>query len=279
MGGKTLASENAVHYWAGVNPPFFSYDNLRSLFARVRALGWAGPLRDWLGQNGTIMRHDVDLSIQRAHDMAVLEKECGIRSSFFILTTNCVYNPMTARHRALLGEMAQEGFEIGLHFDPTVYGDASDQKLADHARREADQLSDAAGTPVASLSIHCPSVHGLMPLIEGFVNAYDPKVFQAERYWSDSCMSPRKELWPVVEMAASGLVQVLIHPFHFSAHGCGYEKLIPDHVGSMLDELDHTFRRDNHLYRKVFPRPLGQYLPLQDPGADQSVRDTAPMEA
>lgn len=235
---------------------FFAYDSLRDLLGRLRSKGWVGPLREWRGQNGTILRHDVDLSIQRAHEMSLLEKECGVRSSYFILTTSSFYNPWTKQNRAMLREMAAEGFEIGLHFDPTVHGDVADDVLRDKARAEAAMLEDATGAQVTSVSIHCPSVHGLMPLIEGFTNAYDPKVFQSERYWSDSCMSPRKELGPVIDLAESGLIQILIHPFHFSTHGEGYERLIPDHIDGVIHDIDATFRRLNYRYVEVVPQPL-----------------------
>ncbi len=257
---KVIAAEKPVRYGAGVEGSFFSHASFKELMSRIRANGWAGPLRDWHGQNGTILRHDVDLSIQRAHELAALERECGVRSSYYILTTGGVYNPMTARNRTLLREMAAEGFEIGLHFDPTVYGGARDEVLREKAHTEAAMLAEATGVAVTSVSIHCPSVHGQMPLIEGFANAYDPKVFQSERYWSDSCMTPRKEIGPVLERSATGVIQILTHPFHFSAHGEGYEKLIPEHVEGMLAELDETFRRDNYTYREVFPQPLGSKL-------------------
>jgi hypothetical protein len=107
----------------------FSYTALTSFLLEAKAAASVFPLRDFAGQPGIIMRHDVDLDIVPAYRLAQIEKDAGIRASFFFLMSSDTYNPASGTNRALLRDMAEEGFEIGLHFDPTIYPDADHDTL------------------------------------------------------------------------------------------------------------------------------------------------------
>ena len=58
-----------------------------------------------------IIRHDVDRAVNRALDMAQLEQEYGITSTFYFRYTNDVFHP------GIIQEIADKGHEIGFHYE------------------------------------------------------------------------------------------------------------------------------------------------------------------
>jgi peptidoglycan/xylan/chitin deacetylase (PgdA/CDA1 family) len=236
-------------------PNIFSHSGVKEFFSYVASEYNVFPLCEWKGQNGIILRHDCDLSIIQAHALAQIEKESGVRSSFFILVHNSVYNPGAENNRDLLREMVDEGFEIGLHFDISYYGDVDDVGLEEKASREAEILSEIIGKNVQSVSIHNPSVTGRYPIFEKFINAYDPAVFSEEVYWSESRMAPRKDVWEFVNRANERTLQVLMHPLHFTENGFGYEMIFLSHLEELALQLDANFGL-NTGFARCFPEGL-----------------------
>jgi hypothetical protein len=240
----------------------FHYSELERFFRYIAGNFDTTSLRDWRGGPGVILRRDVDLEIGPAWEMSRLEEQCGIRSSYFIMMTNFSYNPGTRVNRIMLRDMAGRGFDVGLHFDPLVYGDVSEEDLAVRAREESAWLSCITGFPVTSVSIHNPSMHGLYPLFKGFQNAYDPAIFSPETYWSESRMAPRKDLWEFIQMAGRKTLQVLMHPFHFTPDGHGYRHHMSRHLCEYAKLLDGNFSPANSTYREAFPEGLSRAITL-----------------
>ena len=69
------------------------------------------------------LRHDVDLSMDAAFEMAKLESYCGVNSTYYIRLDCDYYNPMSAKNVWRINEMAQAGHGIGLHIDTTFIED------------------------------------------------------------------------------------------------------------------------------------------------------------
>jgi peptidoglycan/xylan/chitin deacetylase (PgdA/CDA1 family) len=196
------------------------------------------------------MRHDVDFDVSLAHRLASIEARNDVRSTYFFLTTSATYNLLATQNRQLVAEMAGMGFEIGLHFDPTVYGSVPRNVLQRRVEVEADLLSEIAGREVRSVSLHNPSVHGEFPIFRGFTNAYDPEIFDDSCYISDSQMDFRnKDLRTFVERVSERTVQILTHPMHYSEDGSGYLGIVHRHVDRYLDMV-HGFFSVNATYRR-----------------------------
>ncbi|MBU0551934.1 hypothetical protein KKF91_19340 [Myxococcota bacterium] len=200
----------------------FTYGALRRFLRQCQDQGEIRPLGEGRAGPGVLLRHDIDWDLEAALRVARLEAELGIRASYFILMTGC-YNPHAGPQRALIRALSALGMEIGLHFDPSLY---PPEALTAAAVAEAQALEALSGQPVRSLSLHNPSVRGEMPLIPGFINAYDPARFAPARYLSDSCQDLRgKDPHRFIEQATTAQVQVLLHPEHFSDEGWGYPEV------------------------------------------------------
>ena len=219
----------------------FRYDDFRSFLVHIRGTFPLSTFRDWHGGNGILLRHDVDFGLAAAHRLALLEHEHDVQATFFVRTASPTYNPMSLANRSMLVEMRDMGFEIGLHFDPSIYGNVSEAALHERARAESAILESIVGCPVESVSLHNPSVHNQYVLFPGYRNAYDPALFTPDVYISDSRMTFPSDLYQFVERARDSTVQVLLHPLHFSALGSTYPEIVCNLVTEMVDQIDSEF--------------------------------------
>lgn len=190
---------------------------------------------------GIILRHDVDLDIAPAYRVAELEKGMGIRSSFFILTTCGFYNPSSQKNRAMLREMAEDGFDIGLHFDPTVYPGGGNGELLRGMRRERELLEHIINAPVRSISLHNPSIHGEYVLFPEMLNAYDPEYFNPQIYISDSQFK-RSFIGRDVHEFVRTARQMLLHPCQYPESDTDFKGIGAEAVARLREDVERTFR-------------------------------------
>ncbi len=223
----------------------FRYDELKKFFTVVNERYRVFRLDEWDGSNGVILRHDVDLSVRAAYDLASLEKDCGIRASYFFLTTSHAYNPASPVNRRRLQEMVDWGFEIGLHFDTGAADDRDHKETEKRLDAEAAFLSSITQVPVKSISLHNPSVRGKYPLFEGYLNAYDPRIFSPTTYLSDSRMKFQTDLAGFIAKAERQTVQLLLHPMHYSTAGGTYKEIFYAAIEEFLAVLDEEFRAND----------------------------------
>jgi hypothetical protein len=223
----------------------FKYEEFSNFLAGIKKLGKFSLFKDWQGEPVFLLRHDVDFDLHLAHRLATIEHEMGAVATYFILTSCESYNILSSKSRKLLKEIIGMGHEIGLHFDASMYLD-EEQDLA--VAKEAEILSFAIGQKVRSISLHNPSVTGKYPLFENYVNAYDPKLFSDENYISDSCFSFRgKDPFAFMKNIDKGMVQILLHPMHYSESGGGYDEILFNTFVRYMNDI-HTAFKTNSTY-------------------------------
>lgn len=220
----------------------FSYAGIGATLAAIHSNNRIFPLRDWAGQPGVILRHDIDLDVEMAVRLAEVEAGIGIRSTILFLTTCHSYNVASATNRKHLRDLDKDGFEIGLHFDPMIYGDPSIEVLTEKANDERRLLEDIIGAPVKSVSLHNPSVHGRYVLFEDWINAYDPAIFEEDCYISDSRMKFRHEPISFFAERVHKICQFLLHPMHYSANGSTYPDPMLRYINRQAGDIDAIFR-------------------------------------
>ena len=137
-----------------------------------------------------IFRHDIDFSTRAARDLADLEAELGITSTYFFLIRSPFYNiyePATLSH---IREINSLGHNIGLHFDASLY-DGSFDCLDYAATQECEILEKIVGLRPEFISFHRPakSLLGLDKKVGGRDHAYNTRFFGDFAYVSDSAGS------------------------------------------------------------------------------------------
>ena len=132
-----------------------------------------------------VWRHDVDLSLDYALEVARWNADLGIAATFFVMVSNPFYNLFEASAKTALRDIAALGQSVGLHFDASVY---EPEGLDAGAAREAAILADVLGGPVEMLSFHRPARHliGTNEPVGGLAHAYMPRYFSDMGYSSDS---------------------------------------------------------------------------------------------
>ena len=63
-----------------------------------------------------LIRHDIDMSIDKALELAKIESDLGIRATYTILMTDIFYNPLEQNNRDTLIHISNLGHDMGLHF-------------------------------------------------------------------------------------------------------------------------------------------------------------------
>ncbi len=163
------------------------------------------------------LRHDVDVSLERAVRMARVEHEQGVPTTYMVMNRAVLYSIASPAARSALAEIASLGHEIGLHYD---YPDADRhaqgapaEALTESIEAACSELENATGAPVHSLSFHRPVAAVIRgPLrVAGRINAYAAGLMG--RYISDSKGNWREgEPLPAITRPSVRVFQVLTHP-------------------------------------------------------------------
>ena len=172
----------------------FHLDHYRELLAAAGAGGYRFARFDREPEPGDLLlRHDIDLSLEAALELAELEADAGARATYFLMTRSVFYNLGSPAGEAALARLRELGHAVGLHaLHPYVdHDDRFDRVLAWH-NPDPDYMS----APVA-----------------GLANVMEPRFFDPERYRSDSNAHWRRGC-PHDDIAAGRFdwLQLLVHP-------------------------------------------------------------------
>jgi hypothetical protein len=112
------------------------------------------------------LRHDVDLVLDAALELAELEADAGAHATYFLMTESVFYNLESHEGRAALDRLRELGHRVGLH--------------AVWPRADLDSRFD----PVVAW--HNPDPEFMSKPLETAVNVMAPPWFSPETYRSDS---------------------------------------------------------------------------------------------
>lgn len=167
-------------------------------------------------KNEILWRHDVDFSLEEALNLATIENEEGVKSTYFFLLHNEFYNILERKASDILLQIKSLGHQIGLHFDAHYYGIDNVSDLNKHLSFEKEILNK-----MFNLDIKVFSFHNTTPFLmsctdwaySGLINTY-AEYFQTEvEYCSDSNGYWKyNRLLDVLEASDERKLQILTHP-------------------------------------------------------------------
>jgi hypothetical protein len=139
------------------------------------------------------LRHDIDLSLAAALEMAELEAELDATATYLLMTESVFYNLASEEGALAIDRLRELGHPVGLH--------------AVHPNVELDGRFDAV------VSWHNPRPEYMSDEIPGAANAYGKRYFAPETYRSDSNQHWRSGC-PHEELRAGAFpwLQILVHP-------------------------------------------------------------------
>ena len=219
----------------------YTFDAYRSFVETLREAGHEFRRFEELSGRAVVLRHDVDLSPSHAEEMARLEADLDVESTYCFMLTSPAYDVL--EHVDTLEAIQSLGHDVELHFDPHFYwGERPGTETLESAvRAERETLERLLGTPVKVVSFHMPPEWALGAEFDGFVNAYGPRFFEDVTYVSDSRQKWRTET-PFDDDVPEQL-QVLVHPGLWTDDGRPMADIVADLVEERCDRIDRYVDR------------------------------------
>jgi hypothetical protein len=172
----------------------FDLDHYRELLEAAKQGSYRFRFFDGQPEPGDLfLRHDVDLMLDAAVEVAELEAERDVGATYFLMTESVFYNLASPEGSGVLERLRALGHRVGLH--------------AVWPRAELDERFD----PVVAW--HNPDPDYVNQPLDGAVNVMAPPWFSPETYRSDSNQHWRNGC-PHEGLASGGYewLQLLTHP-------------------------------------------------------------------
>jgi hypothetical protein len=214
----------------------FSPESYRNFFAQLKLEFDFHKISEYERGCGVYLRHDVDLCVTSALNMAILEQELGIFSTYYFMVSSSTYNLLNLKNTEMVKTISEMGHEVGLHFDSAVHASKS-TPLNSTFGLEIELLQNVLGKSVTSFSLHNPSVNGFEEVGTHLISAYDQTIFPRDIYISDSRMQFRSDVIDTLRLHRKERAQLLLHPIHFSG-GKTYVQILCKMINRNLADLD-----------------------------------------
>jgi len=172
----------------------FDLDHYRELLDAARTGGYRFTHFDHPPTTGDVLlRHDVDLSLDAAVQLAELEMNHEATATYFLMTESVFYNLASSEGVRAIARLRELGHRVGLH--------------AVHPNATLDERFDAV------VAWHNPDPEYMRAPIEGAVNVMEAPFFDPEHYRSDSNQQWRHGC-PHEDLARGAFewLQLLTHP-------------------------------------------------------------------
>ena len=222
----------------------FSLAGYRALLAGLFERGYSA--RDFSNYDAEsshfILRHDIDMSISAACEVAALERDIGVTSTYFVLLRSELYSPFSESGRAELIELVELGHEVGLHLDASLYDDDA-AALDEAAAWECDLLERLIDRPVRIISLHRPaqSLINTQNTLGGRPHTYQRRYFSDIGYCSDS-----RGAWghghPYEHQAVrnKSALQLLTHPIWWTGEAASPTVRLDRYLRGRHETLGHA---------------------------------------
>jgi hypothetical protein len=205
----------------------FDLSHYEELLAAARDGGYRWATFDREPQPGDVfLRHDVDLSLDAALQMARVERGHSATATYFLMTESVFYNLASHEGREAVAELRSLGHRVGLH--------------AVHPRFEPDDRFDAV------MAWHNPDPDYVFePVADGVVNVMQSPWFTKGHYRSDSNQHWR-EGCPHDALRAGGFewLQLLVHPEIWAYDGMTMGETMRAMIATKQDEWLEHLRND-----------------------------------
>ena len=216
------------------NKNSLTYDNFRDLIHKLSEnysfINFVeGKKNRDVNEPLVIMRHDIDMDLISAQNIALIEEDCGVLANFFFMVRCSLYNVFSHDNSQRIKRILSAGHHFGLHFDCAIYKDISEDNLEYYIAKECTLLEEFYELPIEAISFHRPGGIALSGLsFEKWPNSYEQIFINKFNYFSDS-----KGIWkngnPLESEAylKKEKMHILIHPVWWTSHpATPYEKLV-----------------------------------------------------
>jgi hypothetical protein len=216
-----------------------------------------GPIKDFYKllehEKFIALRHDVDVSVTQALELATLESQHNVSSTYFILLHSPYYNALSNDSIDKIKQMLQLGHEIGLHYDSTFI--ESDDKILDMVTKEARILGNLIKHDITSIAPHNVSITDMKINYEhlNFIDPTDPKILNSVKYISDSVQNWRNNCMCHHIDNESKLI-ILTHPIWWSQEHTSRDKILENFKTMQIENLQKLLQETKQSHISYFKK-------------------------
>lgn len=184
---------------------------------RYRCIGFDVLEEPQLPTDVAIIRHDVDMSPQRALALAEIEAKHGVVANYTVLSCGAFYNAFAPDTRRIFQKIRALGHNVGLHFDAAWHGITAEEDLVAALTVEAEALARllSCNEAVGFFSFHNTTPFSMgckQDSYAGMFNAYSARLQTSFQYTSDSNGYWIHRSWNELLAEKHSRIQVLTHP-------------------------------------------------------------------
>ena len=199
-------------------------------------------------KKGLIIRHDVDWSIDDAYNFFLIEDDNEIKSTYYFRVSTDLYNIQSNKNKKILREIFNKNFEVGLHFDSSIY---KKKDIKKNLIKEIDIIENIIGSKVNSYSDHMPRAHGIKKInLKGYKYAYDRIIFNKKFYISDSRFEYIKDLNKLISKSNIRKIYFLSHPEYYFNKKRSYNLISKRIIKFFEKQLINELSMNNSNYEK-----------------------------
>jgi len=162
-----------------------------------------------------LLRHDVEFSPFVVLEMARIENDLGIKSTYFFQIHSDFYNFLEREISDIALEISNLGHNIGLHFDSHYYNIKNEKELCQKIIFDSKIIEAEIGRHIEVFSFHNTDDQVLgykKKRYAGLLNVYSRYFMDKFEYHSDSTGIWRYErLFDVLNATEKKSMQILIH--------------------------------------------------------------------
>lgn len=214
-------------------------------------------------ENFILMRHDVEFNVSRALEIAKIESEHQVKSTFFFQVLSPAYNPISNINKSMIKHIKELGHNIGLHFYVTHLEEGNWGMFEEELNTQKIIFEEGLKIECNKFSYHRPPkwvLENRNDEICGMINAYGKSFFEFSpnpkkiTYLADS-----QHKWTYghpLNNLISSQIQILTHPDEWTAGGDTsnqefFTNVIEDHTKDFIGTLDNETKHFNE-YKKLF---------------------------
>ena len=239
----------------------FSYNEYKNIIRLVRS---HLPIFDFGDITETtdkfcVLRHDIEFSIDRAYELAKVEKELGVTSTYTVQVRNNTYNALSEKNIELIQKIKSLGHKIGLHQNPPLM---EIEKLGNYIITDIHLLEHFYGFEIDRFAFHRPKKEFLASYInlkdkincygKNFFHYFDEKPDKLDVLYLADSNHEWKYGYPLeFDFSKINKLQLLTHPFSWTENGGdnygNYLSLIRERNKELLYSMDtetNTFPKE-----------------------------------
>jgi hypothetical protein len=198
-----------------------------------------------------IVRHDIDIDLDVAVEMSKIEKEEGVKATYYVWLNSPFYSLFEKRYIKSIKEIISNGHDVGLHFDETAYNIESEKDILKYIDKEVNVLESYFEIKVTSVSFHRPSKYVLDNdlNLNKYINTYSNKFFKEYKYISDS-----NGIWRegcgcnIFREGKYEKIQILTHPIWWKAEHMDGDSRLTRYVNFKLNKLEEDLSENIKRY-------------------------------